>query len=494
MVKKLKRWLAAVLAVTFMMSFTVIGFSYTLSSPSKVYFLSSLCTYTDGTYQFEIDMASYFENHPTSDDEKQKILDSYNAYLSALEDSSKSILVQTAKRSSVDGASESVRIFICNKSELMLSVTSPYFRIDGDYHLLYFTPSLTTVSGSSGNVIRWSSPSGYKFFVKNPVYPPSTSDSNAIYVVGGSVNFHLNLTNLENPSVHTLTVNYFYTEDNPATDSFTQSLASGAEYSIPSPEIEGYTPDTPLVSGTMPDEDLTINVFYSRTFYPLTIKYQYADGRKASEDISFQYPLGFVYDVPSPEIEGYQPDKPTIAGEMPGEALEAVVTYTAIPYTLTVNYQYVGGGQAAPSYQEQLIIGSNYYVTSPVIEGYHPNQLAVSGVMPASDVVSTVTYREDSGGSSGPDPVGPGEGGDSGSGDSGEGGSSSGYDPFIPSLPPFSGKDPFVIPDMPEYSGYDPFKIVGPPAYSGYDPFIVPRIPAFSGYDPFAMPNKGDIE
>ncbi len=293
---------------------------------------------------------------------------------------------------------------------------------------------------------------------------------------------------------HTLTVNYLYTENTLAADSFTQSLASGAEYSIPSPEIEGYTPDTPLVSGTMPDEDLTINVFYSRAFYPLTIKYQYADGRKASEDISFQYPLGFVYDVPSPEIEGYQPDKPTIAGEMPGEALEAVVTYTAIPYTLTVNYQYVGGGQAAPSYQEQLIIGSNYYVTSPVIEGYHPNQLAVSGVMPASDVVSTVTYREDSGGSSGPDPVGPGEGGDSGSGDSGEGGSGSGYDPFIPSLPPFSGKDPFVIPDMPEYSGYDPFKIVGPPAYSGYDPFIVPRIPAFSGYDPFAMPNKGDIE
>ena len=175
---------------------------------------------------------------------------------------------------------------------------------------------------------------------------------------------------------------------------------------------------------------------------------------------------------------------------MPGEALEEVVTYSAIPYTLTVQYLFTDGSQAAPDHQEQLTIGSSYSVPSPVIEGYHPNQTAVTGIMPASDVVSTVTYREDSGGSSGPGSSGPGEGGDSGGGDPG-GGDGSGDDPFIPVLPPFSGNDPFVIPGIPDFSGYDPFVISEPPGYSGYDPFRVPQLPRFSGYDPFKMPERG---
>ena len=448
MKKRLKQWLAVILAIAVMASSAVVGFAYALSSASSVYFLANICTRVDGTYQFEIDMASYFEKHPTSDEEKQKILDSYNAYLSALEDSSKSILVQTAKRSSVDGKSESVRIFICNKSDLSLSVTSPYFSIFGDHHVLYFTPSLTTVSGSSGNVARWSSPGGYKFFVKNPVYPPSTSDTNNIFVVGGEVKFRLNLTNFENPSMRNLTINYLYTEDTPAADPVVQSLAPGTEYSIPSPEVEGYTPDIPLVAGTMPEEDLTINVYYSREFYPLTVQYQYSDGSQALEDVVYQYPAGFNYEIPSPEIAGYLPDKSEIAGEMPAEAVEAVVTYTAIPYTLTVSYRFTDGSVAAESHQEQLTVGMRYYVASPQLEGYRPNQSAVSGVMPASDVTHTVTYRETSGGGGGDDPFGGSD------------------------VPPYAGKDPFVIPGLPSYT-YDPFIISGLPPYK-YNPFVMP--------------------
>ena len=292
------------------------------------------------------------------------------------------------------------------------------------------------------------------------------------------------------PIPRTLTINYLYSENNPAAESVTQVLGFGAQYSIDSPEIEGYFPSRSPVSGVMPNQDLTVNVYYSRSFYPLTIKYLYSDGSKAAEDVFLEYPLGFKYDIPSPEIEGYQPDKPTIAGEMPGEALEEVVTYSAIPYTLTVQYLFTDGSQAAPDHQEQLTIGSSYSVPSPVIEGYHPNQTAVTGIMPASDVVSTVTYREDSGGSSGPGSSGPGEGGDSGGGDPG-GGDGSGDDPFIPVLPPFSGNDPFVIPGIPDFSGYDPFVISEPPGYSGYDPFRVPQLPRFSGYDPFKMPERG---
>jgi len=289
---------------------------------------------------------------------------------------------------------------------------------------------------------------------------------------------------------NTLTVNYLYSEDHPAAESVTQALEPGAEYSIPSPEVEGYTPDIPLVTGTMPEDDLTVNVYYTRAFYELRIKYQYADGSQAKENVVFQYPLGFNYDIPSPEIAGYRPDKLTVAGEMPGRALEEVITYTAIPYTLTVNYQFADGSQAAQSHQEQLTIGSEYSVPSPEIEGYRPNQSMVTGIMPASDVISTVTYREDSGGSSGTGGTGAGDSGTTEGGGDHPGGGGSDNDPFIPILPPAPDYDPFVIPGLPSYSGYDPFIISGPSDFSGYDPFIVPKIPSFSGYDPFAMPDK----
>lgn len=293
--------------------------------------------------------------------------------------------------------------------------------------------------------------------------------------------------------LYTLTINYLYSENNPAADSIAQEVAPGAEYSIPSPEVEGYTPSIPIVTGTMPDGDLTIDVYYSKTFHSLTVKYQYADGSTVSPDVVFQYPPGFVYDVLSPEVEGYRADKLSVSGTMGNEPLEVVVTYSPIPYTLTVNYRYADGSTAAESHQEQLFIGASYSIPSPVIEGFHPNQTAVTGIMPARDVISTVTYRDDPGGSGGPGPAGPGEGGGPGEGEGGntggEGGS--GNDPFIPVLPPYSGNDPFIVPSVPGYSGNDPFVVPRMPGYSGYDPFIVRPPPAFYGYDPFKMPEGG---
>lgn len=295
------------------------------------------------------------------------------------------------------------------------------------------------------------------------------------------------------PSSYMLTINYLYNEATIAADPVTQTLAAGAEYSIPSPEIDGYTPSIPIVTGTMPDEDLTIDVYYSKTFHSLTVKYQYADGSTVSPDVVFQYPSSFVYDVPSPEVEGYQADKLSVSGTMGNEPLEVVVTYSPIPYTLTVNYQYTDGSTAAESHQEQLFIGASYSIPSPVIEGFHPNQTAVTGIMPARDVISTVTYREDPGGSGGPGPAGPGEGGGPGEGEGGDTGGEggSGNDPFIPVLPPYSGNDPFIVPSVSGYSGNDPFIVPHMPGYSGYDPFIVRPPPAFYGYDPFKMPEGG---
>jgi len=275
------------------------------------------------------------------------------------------------------------------------------------------------------------------------------------------------------PATRTFTINYLYSENNPAADSVTQEIVPGEEYSIPSPEIEGYAASIPLVTGTMPDEDLTIDVYYSRSFYPLTVKYQYSDGRKAAEDVIFQYPSCFAYSIPSPEITGCQADKPTVSGTMPGKALEEVVTYSPASYTLGIYYRYEDGTQAAGSHQEQLVAGSSYSVPSPAVSGYKPDTETISGVMPAKDTYFTVVYHSDSGGGS--SGSGGSEGGGETPGGGGTGGGSVPDDPFdIPSQPPFSGYDPFVINGLPPWSGYDPFVINGLPSYT-YDPFVMPE-------------------
>lgn len=295
---------------------------------------------------------------------------------------------------------------------------------------------------------------------------------------------------------HTLTINYLYAEGVPAAEPVTQTLAVGEGYSIQSPEIPGYTPDVPLVTGTMPGEDLTIDVYYSKTFYPLTIKYQYQDGTQVAADMVQQYPAGFAYEVPSPQVVGHQPDKPTVAGTMPEKAVTEVVTYAVQSYYLTVDYRYEDGTQAADSHREQVPFGVQYSVSSPVITGYTPSLETVSGIMPGEDVTATVTYREASGGSSGGGTTGPGDGGSPGGGDF------TGDDPFaVPELPAYSGDDPFQIPGLPPSledpfqipglpaPGSDPFQIPGIPGPSGYDPFLIPGLPGYS-YDPFVMPDK----
>ena len=64
-----------------------------------------------------------------------------------------------------------------------------------------------------------------------------------------------------------------------------------------------------------------------------------------------------------------------------------------VAYTLTINYEYVGGATAAASYVDAAMnVGDPYDEDSPVIAGYTADRLTVSGNMPAADVTETVTY------------------------------------------------------------------------------------------------------
>ena len=468
---KVKGWLAAVLAVALVASSTSVGFAAT-SLSSLTGLKNMIAPFDDGSgnFVFPYDPATVPASYS----------DNFELFVSRLNDperyglvfrflcSSKMLTVYTYDKTDVLLSKTSFRhsngstSTTCNSHYYLSATNAPIvvglFSLDSAQEVFKVTSVTSNLKYDifCTLYVTTTSPFYSSAFTTVYHYVPNpdeirTSPVGLAYPREVTIPGELSLQDINAPlpNQHTLTVNYLYTADSPAAAPVVQALAAGAEYSIPSPEVEGYSPDTPIVSGTMPDEDLTINVFYHRGFWTLTVRYLYADGSQALEDVVYQYPTGYNYLVPTPELAGYIPDKEEIAGEMPGEAVEAVVTYTAIPYTLTVVYRLTDGSQAAESHQEQLTIGTRYYVTSPQLEGYRPNQMSVSGVMPASDVTHTVTYRAISGGG-GDDPFGGTE------------------------VPPYAGKDPFIIPGLPSYT---------------YDPFIIPGLPPYK-YDPFVMPDK----
>ena len=68
------------------------------------------------------------------------------------------------------------------------------------------------------------------------------------------------------------------------------------------------------------------------------------------------------------------------------------VIYSVNSYNLTVNYVYIDGTTALPSYTSLVPYGDTFSVPTPELEGYTPNTLTYDGTMPARDLIYTVIY------------------------------------------------------------------------------------------------------
>ena len=127
--------------------------------------------------------------------------------------------------------------------------------------------------------------------------------------------------------------------------------------------------------------------------YTLTVRYWYDEvgGRTAAPTVTGTYYYGQSYSVTSPSIPGYTSNPSVVSGVITGDVVRDVI-YTAIDYTLTIYYVYEDGTTAALTYTEVLNVNDDYYVVSPVLEGYVASRRVVSGTMPANNVVYTVIY------------------------------------------------------------------------------------------------------
>ena len=74
------------------------------------------------------------------------------------------------------------------------------------------------------------------------------------------------------------------------------------------------------------------------------------------------------------------------------EAGDYVAHFSLNSYTLTINYQYADGTEAAPTHTENINYNASYSITSPVITGYTPDIATVAGTMGAANLTVTVTY------------------------------------------------------------------------------------------------------
>lgn len=192
-----------------------------------------------------------------------------------------------------------------------------------------------------------------------------------------------------------------------------------ATYKVASPVIEGYTPGKDVVTGKMTEEGADVTVTYTEDEPAVTHKLTVTYG---SDDPSFTKPNDYVsevaegatYEVTSPVVEGFTADKVKVTGTMGTTDVTEIVTYTkneAEKGTLVIVYEGPDDGTfVAPDPVElDVVVGEQYSVESPVVEGYTPDVEVVDGTMTSGGEDVTVTYAKsadiDAGGDDGGDDV-----------------------------------------------------------------------------------------
>lgn len=196
------------------------------------------------------------------------------------------------------------------------------------------------------------------------------------------------------PTLYSIKINYVYADGTPAASPYERSnLAPMASYSVVSPTIKGYTADTLKVEGNITD-NLEITVTYTPIICKITVEYVYSDG-KVIDSVSSEIPFGTTYEIASPAIQGYAPDKALVSGTADSENILVKVVYTVKKYTLTIRYVHTNGIEAAaPHVIKNMDYMAEYSVASPSLENYTPTIATVSGQITEDTEITVIYYLE----------------------------------------------------------------------------------------------------
>ena len=97
---------------------------------------------------------------------------------------------------------------------------------------------------------------------------------------------------------YTLTINYVYRDGSKAAESHIETILYDKDYSVTSPKISGYTADKLVVSGTMPAENITVKVTYTKNggYHPRpkpTVEIEDDDALGLNTTDHFAYIVGY---------------------------------------------------------------------------------------------------------------------------------------------------------------------------------------------------------
>lgn len=138
-------------------------------------------------------------------------------------------------------------------------------------------------------------------------YPPNKDWELGIVVDSRDAGAIIKMAELDS---YKLTINYLDVNDGKVVATqHTSTRKFGESYSVTSPNVNGYTIadksiNDAVVSGTMPNHDVTINVYYD---YPqLTVHYkEWGSEKTVHPDYSNRFKVGSNYSVDSPTVNGY---------------------------------------------------------------------------------------------------------------------------------------------------------------------------------------------
>ena len=94
------------------------------------------------------------------------------------------------------------------------------------------------------------------------VTPPVSGYTSSAERISGVLTANAEYDVVYTPVEYLLTVRYLYLNGGAAAAAYTETLLYGEEYSVQSPVVAGFHTADQLVSGTMPDRNVTITVIY----------------------------------------------------------------------------------------------------------------------------------------------------------------------------------------------------------------------------------------
>ena len=244
-----------------------------------------------------------------------------------------------------------------------------------------------------------------EYTVESPVKTGYLADQP---VVSGKMSDNIVIRVVYTPTYNQLNIIYIFKDSTTVHSVYQQSYGTDEQYCVESPSVAGYTPDQTTVEGIMTSDGVTVYVYYVPDSYTVyfdaqggnctvtekTVVFNNIYGYNGTEYSALPTPIKVGYEFAGWYLGDMEITETTPVTQFDSHTLTA--KWIGMEYQIAIKYVYETGLPAAESADIKVAYGEQYYVQSPPIFGYTPDQPAVTGTMMAQNTAITVTYFKNS--------------------------------------------------------------------------------------------------